>query len=101
MSPLPGTVEAIVLIVFSEGNTKCSSLARDEPLKITPDRASKAQAEPRAFIVSAFMIVPLVATRAAPACGLTAVSGGKRPGGSATTRAGVPLQALQRAPERD
>jgi hypothetical protein len=50
-----------VLIVFSGGNTRCSSLASDEPVEITADRASNAQAEPRAFIVSAFMIVPLVA----------------------------------------
>jgi hypothetical protein len=57
-------VEAIVLIVFSGGNTRCSSLASDEPVEITADRASNAQAEPRAFIVSIFMIVPLVAIRA-------------------------------------
>src|SRR6266853_2697189 len=69
MSPLPGTVEAIVLIVFSGGNTRCSSPASDELVEITVDRASNAQAGPRAFIVSVFMIVPLVAIRgrAAPA----------------------------------
>jgi hypothetical protein len=61
---LRGTVEAIVLIVFSGGNSRCSSFATDGLLEITADRASNALAGPRAFIVSAFMIVPLVAIRA-------------------------------------
>src|SRR6266404_2683792 len=63
MSPLPGTVEAIVLIVCSGGNSRCSSFATDGLLEITADRASNALAGPRAFIVSAFMIVYMDASR--------------------------------------
>src|ERR1700719_3831326 len=67
MSPFPGTVEAMVVIVFSDDNTGCSSAAPDAPLEITAATAN-AQATPRAFIVSALMIVPLASPcGAAPA----------------------------------
>jgi hypothetical protein len=72
---LPGTVEAIVLIVFSGGNTRCSSLASDEPVERTADRANNARAEPRAFIVSAFMMFPLLLS--VPGCARVRTDSGK------------------------